>query len=1219
MSPSIAPTNAPSFAPSIALSFAPSIAPSFAPSIAPSFAPSIAPTNVPSAVPTLSPTTPPSNAPSVNPTISPTLAPTSSPTTCWEFETNRLFSDDGQNEESIAHKLSQLQFVNPVLNTSKLVHASSFYKQTVHYTHDDVQQLMCDEMISCLNTNIYFDDNAICNVRCSGSHSCVAANIFMTNCDAAHILCNGSNACSELYVEVESAAFIIECGVATSCNFIHINITGNNKKGNISCIDFGSCDGAQIFVDPANYQNVQLQMTSYSENVTFSNGFGYQDINQSVPYVDCNAREQYVRYNNTALPDNDVESLVLNEYKNGVFPCDGVTIICFEDNDTSQASECDIQFTAHSLTPNGSAPCYWVQIDNVLDISCTGSCVTSPTLDPTASPTVSPTETTIDPTRDPTIDPTIDPTLDPTIDPTIDPTMEPTNDPTRDPTLEPTINPTLDPTMDPTIDPTSDPTMDPTYIPTNDPTSDPTLDPTSDPTIDPTIDPTFDPTNDPTNIPTMDPTVDPTTDPTLDPTSDPTTNPTPDPSQAPTLGPSNAPSTPPTDAPSFSPSVAPSIAPSVAPTFSPSSIPTNAPTFSPSNAPTRTPTVDVDDRERGYDYYVDIEYAVHNLTAQNKKFIVSNQVQVMGQIEEILEANYFDEEVLKYNAFWLDIKEVNDVDIAHEDLSEYDLDILEIEGIPMTLHTRIETKEQLTGFIITKSSGDTFRQNTEWNFQSFFNNSALYFNVYSDEESELMANAKFTTQPPPEKEDPTALGLSIGIVSTGSIISAGAFIFNKMPNTKVDNAAFWAPLLISLNLFDFASDINLSYTIMQKVNFSTHGIYELIFWLGFGSIFFIILPFGCNLLYAMRIRRQTVIQSNPAARSYFTKMLPQFILMCVFCAGTYPVITLTSSRVFALQVFNAGLLPYELHQLSKIKIRSTIYLENCPQLLIQIVYAFYIKERETATILAFVASFLSVVASVIIYQAQKDVSDESFISKYFITLHTKDGTQQIDANEERNITEYRGLKERLRDRLSVSFGVSNKSIEIGYVTLNQHGCTIHIQHSIFKEDLETLRNKIFQNRKMDGYNIQITEDLYIKNLFDLSRGDIVLALVNHFHLDTVEKQFTVRYHKQIDQIQDSHTTTRAALDISKTTALTKRLATQQRLHLPHSMEIEMGPIMGATVQQVRELDDEKEEAVTKPIYSEFESKMMALMAQMVDALESQHNVSGNDDVNPTEN
>eukprot|EP01083_Nonionella_stella_P182295 655572_1 len=361
--PSIAPSDSPSFAPSIAPSMSPSIAPtnapSFAPSIAPSFAPSIAPTNVPSAVPTLSPTTPPSNAPSVNPTISPTLAPTSSPTTCWEFETNRLFSDDGQNEESIAHKLSQLQFVNPVLNTSKLVHASSFYKQTVHYTHDDVQQLMCDEMISCLNTNIYFDDNAICNVRCSGSHSCVAANIFMTNCDAAHILCNGSNACSELYVEVESDAFMIECGVATSCNFIHINITGNNKKGNISCIDFGSCDGAQIFVDPANYQNVQLQMTSYSENVTFSNGFGYQDVNQSVPYVDCNAREQYVRYNNTALPDNHVESLVLNEYKNGVFPCDGVTIICFEDNDTSQASECDIQFTAHSLTPNGSAPCYW--------------------------------------------------------------------------------------------------------------------------------------------------------------------------------------------------------------------------------------------------------------------------------------------------------------------------------------------------------------------------------------------------------------------------------------------------------------------------------------------------------------------------------------------------------------------------------------------------------------------------------------------------------------------------------------------------------------------------------------------------------------------------------------------------------------------------------------------------------------------------------------------
>ena len=51
------------------------------------------------------------------------------------------------------------------------------------------------------------------------------------------------------------------------------------------------------------------------------------------------------------------------------------------------------------------------------------------------------------------------------------------------------------------------------------------------------------------------------------------------------------------------------------------------------------------------------------------------------------------------------------------------------------------------------------------------------------------------------------------------------------------------------------------------------------------------------------------------------------------CAGTYPVLGLTSSRLFDW-TFDAGLLSSDLHKLSKIKIRSTIFTENVPQLLI---------------------------------------------------------------------------------------------------------------------------------------------------------------------------------------------------------------------------------------------------------------------------------------------
>eukprot|EP01083_Nonionella_stella_P170212 578767_1 len=1150
----------------VGIDYTVTLAPSSAPTNQPSGAPSIAPTNAPSAAPTLNPTTTPSNAPSTNPTITPTLAPSAAPTTCLEFDENHIFSDDGQNEESLSHKLLNLHFVKPVTNASKLVLASSLYKQTVTYSNNEVQQLMCEQINSCLKANIHFRDNSVCNIQCSGAYSCVDAIILMSNCDTAHIICNGSNACNELYVEVESHDFMIECGETTSCNFVRVNITGHNKKGTISCIDFGACDSANIFVNPANYKNVQLQMVSYSQNVTFSNGFGYREMNESAAtYVQCNTNQTYIEYNNSDLSDNDVERLILNEYTKEVFPCDGVTIICF-DNVTSEASQCDLKFTAHSLTmdANSSDPCYWVQVDNVLDISCTGTCNASPTLDPTASPTATPTETT------------------------------------------------LNPTNNPTIEPTSNPTNDPTFIPTNDPT------------VDPTIDPTFDPTSDPTTNPTLDP----SQSPTLSPSAAPSISPSRAPSFAPSVAPTFSPSYSPTKAPSFSPSSAPSIAPSVAPTFAPSRMPTAAPSLSPSNAPTRLPTVDVNDVDKGgYDYYLDIEYAVHNLTAENKKDIVSNTQQVISEIEEILEMNYFDEEVLKYNAFWLDVKEINDVNIKESrKLTQYDLDILEIQNIPTVFTTRIETKEQLTGFIITKSSGDTFRYNTELNLQKYFNNTALYFNVLFPE-SELMANAKFTTEAP---SDNTALILAIIVASIGLIISFGAFAFNKMPDTSVDNAEFWAPLLISLNFYDFLSDINLSYTIIQKVTFSPQSLYELIFWLAFGSIFFIVLPFASNLFYAMRIRRQKVIQSNPAARSYFTKMLPQFILMCVFCAGTYPVITLTSSRIFGLQIFNAGLLSYELHQLSKIKIRSTIYLENSPQLLIQVLYALLQKELETATILAFVASFLSVVASIIIYQAQKDVSDEYFVSKYFISLRT----EEFDADDKANIRQYRGLKAQLGNSLSALFAVSDKSIEIGYIMINDNGCAIHVQMSVFKEDLETLRNNIFRNQlqHMAGYNIQITEDLYIEHLFDEYRDKIALALIDHFHLDAVEKQFSVRYNKQLEHVQDSQSKARSALDV-----MTKRIATQHRLQMSEvissdeeaeedrnnmklGVELEMAQITD-TMGQKQPDDDEKEEAFLRPIYSEIDSlskskKLKLIMRLMVDAFESQTN--DNDTPNTTD-
>ena len=114
-------------------------------------------------------------------------------------------------------------------------------------------------------------------------------------------------------------------------------------------------------------------------------------------------------------------------------------------------------------------------------------------------------------------------------------------------------------------------------------------------------------------------------------------------------------------------------------------------------------------------------------------------------------------------------------------------------------------------------------------------------------------------------------------------------------------------------------------------------------------------------------------------------------ILSLFCAGTYPVLTLVNSRTFGLELLSCGLLSSELRELSKIKLRSTIYFENAPQLVIQVLFtALPIQSDgiQMATVLAFVASLLSVLAAVLIDRAEKNNRNEYESTKYFVRLQT---------------------------------------------------------------------------------------------------------------------------------------------------------------------------------------------------------------------------------------
>eukprot|EP01083_Nonionella_stella_P185548 676863_1 len=617
----------------------------------------------------------------------------------------------------------------------------------------------------------------------------------------------------------------------------------------------------------------------------------------------------------------------------------------------------------------------------------------------------------------------------------------------------------------------------------------------------PTEPPTSSPTSAPTN-PTVNPTVDPTNAPSIPPTLSPSYSPT----DAPSFSPTNIPSF----SPTYMPSRAPTSAPSISPTYSPSSAPSNAPSSSPTAAPTRLPTHNVD---AIYEYYVSVKYSVSKLTANNIDFIVNNTETAVNAMQEIIERNYHAKETLEYHQFYVYIKSINDKYIADEEIpvvTAVDLAVLYLNE-PMILDTDIECEERVQDSIISKTEKESFTDSAERGLRQYFDNNNLEFEVST---SKLEALQKF---PSPDTVNWDVVILSVFIVSGGILCSFGAFVINKMSSTKVDNAAFTVPFLVSLGIYDFISDINFARQVWDK---AAIRLQDILTWLAIGSTFFTVLPLVSNLLYAMRISKQKTIRENPAARTWFQTHLNGFIVICFSCAGTYPALSLVSSRIYGLDFFDSGLLPSELHELSKIKIQSTVLMENLPQAIIQIVYSSIIGIIEGDALLAFIASTLSICASLIVFQAQKDQLSEGHILKYFVRFYNADGTTQA---QKKQIKMKKGLKEQMAFGLSSVFEVPQQTIVIGYVTPVPTGCVIHIQHLVFKNDMHALREKLLKDISKDGFrgfDVHVTPQLFVSKRYDAKRREAADALSVHF-FGKKDASFSIEYHSTFEAASDT--------------------------------------------------------------------------------------------------
>merc|ERR1712228_124188 len=201
-----------------------------------------------------------------------------------------------------------------------------------------------------------------------------------------------------------------------------------------------------------------------------------------------------------------------------------------------------------------------------------------------------------------------------------------------------------------------------------------------------------------------------------------------------------------------------------------------------------------------------------------------------------------------------------------------------------------------------------------------------------------------------------------------------------------------------------------------------------------------------------------------------------------------------------------------LKKLGKMKGISTIFMENVPQLIIQIIYSFNIGEVSNNTQLAFVGSMISVISALLSYFIEQSNTDNMIVFKYYLKMTKNDivNNAVMDPNANDNdedemkiesvsprahspkefsnsgtlpnfltkdetdhLKNHRGETAALSSKLCSIFCIPEKNIEVSKASnITSDGIMLYLIHFINRDD-----------NGLDMYNVDINEikKLYKKN------------------------------------------------------------------------------------------------------------------------------------------
>ena len=232
------------------------------------------------------------------------------------------------------------------------------------------------------------------------------------------------------------------------------------------------------------------------------------------------------------------------------------------------------------------------------------------------------------------------------------------------------------------------------------------------------------------------------------------------------------------------------------------------------------------------------------------------------------------------------------------------------------------------------------------------------------------------------------------------------------------------------------------------------------------------------------------------------------------CGGSYPVLTLLSSRIFGKEFFNTGLTSYELRKLNSIKIFSTIILENLPQLICQILYIIISSGiPSSSTILAFIASILSILSAILSYCLYNKNDNNCIVIEYDLEMIIKNKKNNINLTQKERkwIYKKKERKKSLKRLLCPSLQISQSLLELGYVTLTRTGCIIHCIHFTFKNEINEIINDINSDEHKidDKYNNSL---IFCKKLYVLYNDEIIESFSKQFGFK--KNEIKIKFHNK---------------------------------------------------------------------------------------------------------